>query len=153
MKNCLNEKTLLLLHEGEGSAQERAHVESCLICARRYRQLVDDIKDVVAILKQSPPSLTRKPAAYSGLRWSLAAGVIMGAFLLGRMTTADTLRLSHKGNLQSANRIASTGPEVGHSGLGPTYGLYIENLIGQDDETDASQVAVEDSWNRDSDGF
>ena len=151
MKNCLNEKTLLLLHDGEGSAEQRAHVESCLNCARRYRQLTDDIKDVVSILKQAPPPVASKPAAFAGLRWSLAAGLIMGAFLLGRMTTAGAL-VSHLGT-QSSKQIASANQQIGVAGVGPAYGLYIENLIGQEDETDGSQLAADDTWNTDSDGL
>ena len=151
MKNCLNEKTLLLLHDGEGSAEERAHLESCLNCARRYRQLTDDIKDVVSILKQPPPPMVRKPAAYSGLRWSLAAGVVMGAFLLGRMTTAGMLG-SHA-TARSSQQLAAAPQQASETSVGPSYGLYIDNLIGQEDDTDANQVAVEDSWNTDSDGL
>ena len=153
MKNCLNERTLMSLHDGEGSAEERAHVESCLNCARRYRQLTDDIKDVVTILRQAPSlSVARKPAAYPGLRWSLAAGLVMGAFLLGRMTTAGTLRLSHGGNMRP-DQVASAAQGPGQAGVGSGYGLYIESLIGQEDETDSGQVTAEDTWNTDSDGL
>src|SRR5262245_2599411 len=92
MKNCLSEKSLLLLHQGEGSVAERAHLESCLDCARRYRQLVDDIKEVVTILKQPPTThAVRVPRMYAWVRWSLAAAVVAIAFLLGRMTTAGVL--------------------------------------------------------------
>ena len=151
MKNCLNEKTLLLLHDGEGSAKERAHVESCLNCARRYRQLTDEIRDVVSILKQTAPPATRKPAVYSPLRWSLAAGLIMGAFLLGRMTTA--VMLSSRASAQSSRQVASAQPQADEAEIAPAYGLYIENLIGQDDDTDGTQVAAGDTWSSDSDGL
>ena len=151
MKNCLNEKTLLLLHDGEGSAEERAHLESCLNCARRYRQLADDLDDVISVLKQPPPPMARKAPVYSGLRWSLAAAVVMGAFLVGRMTTAGTpgSRIS----VRSSSQLASAQQPTGEVAVGPTYGLYIENLFGQEDDSDASQVAVEDTWNTDSDGL
>lgn len=151
MKNCLNEKTLLLLHDGEGSAEERAHMEICLNCARRYRQLTDDIRDVISVLRQAPPPITRKAPVYSGLRWSLAAAVVMGAFLLGRMTTAGVL--ASRSSARSSNQLASAQQQAGQEGVGPTYGLYIENLLGQEDDADASQVAVEDTWNSDSDGL
>lgn len=151
MKNCLNEDTLQLLHDGEGSSEERAHLESCLNCARRFRLLADDIDDVISVLKQPPPPTARKSPAYSGLRWSLAAAVVMGAFLLGRMTTAGTLNFHL--HARSSDQLASAKQQVAQAGVGPSYGLYIENLIGQEDDADANQVAVGDSWNSDSDGL
>jgi hypothetical protein len=151
MKNCLNERTLLLLHDGEGSVEERAHIESCLNCARRYRQLTDEIKDVVSILKHTHPPVTRKPAALSPLRWSLAAGLVMGAFLLGRMTTAGMLRSGVSAN--SSQQVASAQPQAGDTAVGPAYGLYIDNLIGPDDDADGTQVAAGETWNSDSDGL
>src|SRR6516162_9847631 len=81
MKDCLSERTLLLLHDGEGSVAERAHLESCLNCARRYRLLADDIKEVVTILKQPPPThAVPGPRMYAWMRWSLAAAVVAVAF-------------------------------------------------------------------------
>ena len=145
MKNCLNENTLQLLHDGEGSPEERAHLESCLNCARRYRQLADDIDDLISVLKQPPPPIARKAPVYSGLRWSLAAAAVMGAFLLGRMTTAGAFN-SHL-HARSSDQLAKQ--QVADAGVGPTYGLYIENLIGQEDDADANQVAVGDTWNSD----
>jgi hypothetical protein len=156
MKNCLSERTLLLLHDGEGSVAERAHLESCLNCARRYRVLVDDIKEVVTILKQPPPTYTsRKPPVYSWVRWSLAAAVIAVAFLLGRMTTAGVLQgFSLHARAASGTRVASADhPIAGANGIAPTYALYIDSLIGSPEEADPGQMEVVDSWETDSDGL
>jgi hypothetical protein len=155
MKNCLSERTLLLVHDGEGSVAERAHLESCLNCARRYRLLVDDIKEVVTILKQPPPThSSRRPQTYSWVRWSLATAVVAVAFLLGRMTTARVLSggSSFHARAASATRLASADRAIaGANGIAPTYALYIDSLIGSQDEADPGQTEVVDSGETDSD--
>jgi hypothetical protein len=155
MKDCLSERTLLLMHDGEGSAAERAHLESCLNCARRYRLLVEDIKEVVAILKQSPPAHTsRTPPLYSWVRWSLAAGLVAASFLLGRMTTAGVLgggSSFHAGAATSARVASAQRPIAGRTGIAPTYALYIDSLIGSQDEADPGQMTAADGWGTDSD--
>ena len=154
MKNCLTERTLLLLHDGEGSGAERAHLESCLNCARRYRVLVDDIKEIVTILKQPPPPhAPRATLMHSWVRWSLAAAVVAVAFLLGRMTTAGVLgSSSFRASAASGLGVASAGgPIAGATGIAPSYALYIDSLIGSQDEADPGQMAVVDAWETDSD--
>jgi hypothetical protein len=154
MKNCLSEKTLLLLHDGEGSVAERAHLESCLNCARRYRLLADDIKEVVTILKQPPPThAVPGPRMYAWMRWSLAAAVVAVAFLLGRMTTAGVLGgSSFHARATSRTRLASADrPIAGANGIAPTYARYIDNLIDSQDEADPGQMGVVDAWETDSD--
>ena len=159
MKNCLSEKTLLLLHDGEGSVAERAHLEGCLNCARRYRLLADDIKEVVTILKQPPPAHAAPgPRMYAWVRWSLAAAVVAVAFLLGRMTTAGVLGggSSFHARATSRTRVASADRSIaGANGIAPTYALYIDNLIGSQGEADPGQLGVVDAGetDSDSDGF
>ena len=154
MKSCLSERTLLLVHDGEGSVAERAHLESCLNCARRYRVLVDDIKEVVTILKQPPPThASPSPRMYSWVRWSLAAAVVAVAFLLGRMTTAGVPDgSSFHARAASGTQVASAdrAPAV-TNGIAPTYALYIDSLFGSQDEADSGQTEVADSWETDSD--
>lgn len=158
MKHCLNEKTLLALHGGEGSTEERVHVESCLNCARRYRQLADDLKDIVSVLKQAPPppQTARRSLAGTGWRWSLAAAIAGLAFLLGRMTTAGILGVPRfHPAAEPAAQVASVDQELADAGdatIGSTYALYVDNLITQEDESDSSQV-TEDTWTNDSDGL
>jgi hypothetical protein len=154
MKDCLSERTLLLVQDGEGSAAERAHLESCLNCARRYRLLADDIKAVVTILKQPPPAhASRRPLVSSWVRWSLAAAVVAVAFLLGRMTTAGVLGGSsfHARAAASTRVPTADRPSAGGTGVAPTYALYIDSLIGSTDEADPGQMAATDTWETDSD--
>jgi hypothetical protein len=150
MKDCLDEKSLWSLHEGEGSADDRAHLEGCLSCARRYRQLTDDLRQIVAVLKQTPPPRSsRKPAAHLALRWSLAAAVVVFAFLLGRMTTAD----EPAGSVAPVAGKSNTPHQLPADYAAASYGLYIDSLIQPQDETDSGQLALEDQWTSDSDGF
>jgi len=158
MKNCLSEKALLLLHDGEGSVAERAHLESCLNCARRYRLLADEIKEVVTILRQPPPPHPpRRLLVDSWVRWSLAAALVAASFLVGRMTTAGAPGgSSFHARAGSSTRVASADrPIAGVKGIAPTYALYIDNLIGSQDEADAGQMAVADAseTGSDSDGL
>ena len=153
MNNCLSERTLLLLHDGEGSVAERAHLESCLNCARRYRLLVDDIKEVVTILKQPPPTHASPSRMYSWVRWSLAAAVVTIAFLLGRMTTAGVPGgSSFHARAASGSRVASADRAIaGANGIAPIYALYLDSLIGSQDEADPGQTGVADAGETDSD--
>jgi hypothetical protein len=153
MKNCLSEKTLLLLHDGEGSEADRAHLESCLSCARRFRKLTDDIKEVVSILKQTPLPMAHRAPLYAGLRWSFAAAIVLSAFLLGRMTTAGAFGFGFHSSAQPNNQIALADQGAGDRSIGSAYGLYIDGLIGQEDDTDSSRVTAGDTWTTDSDGL
>ncbi|HKN00444.1 MAG TPA: hypothetical protein VJX23_07995 [Candidatus Binataceae bacterium] len=158
MKTCLDEKSLLSLHDGEGARADRSHLESCLDCARRYRRLTDDLKEIVAALKQpAPPAARRNPLAYSGLQWSLAAGIVAIAFLFGRMTTAGTRRTgSIAAAPQSSEQLASSQPPaLGDSAASAaaSYGLYIDSLFEQQEEPDQNLVATEDTWDTDSYGL
>jgi anti-sigma factor RsiW len=54
MNRCLKDQMLLLLHDGEGTGAERAHLTECEACARRYRQLESDLKTVTQALRQAP---------------------------------------------------------------------------------------------------
>jgi hypothetical protein len=156
MKDCLSERTLLLLHDGEGSVDERTHLESCLNCARRYRLLADDIREVVTILRQPPPAhASRTTPLYSWVRWSLAAGIVAVAFLLGRMTTAGVLGgSSFHASAATSTRVASARRPIARgTGTAPTYALYIDSLIGGQDEADPGPMAAVDAGETDSDGL
>ncbi len=153
MKNCLDEKTLLLIHDGEGSDAARAHLESCLSCARRFRQLADDLKDIVTVLKQPPPPAERRaPWKFAAVGWPLAAAVAALAFLAGGMTTAmlgtDLAVTARRATTRvaSADRLEGIGGAAG-------YGLYVNNLLEEPDEADQLQVSAEEAPQRDLDEF
>lgn len=43
MRECLGEKSLLACCLGEADHKSRAHLQSCAICARRYRRLRNEL--------------------------------------------------------------------------------------------------------------
>lgn len=93
---------------------------------------------------------------YSWVRWSLATAVVAVAFLLGRMTTAGVLGggLSFHARAASGTRLVSADRAIaGANSSAPTYALYIDSLIGSQDEADPGQTEVVDSGETDSDGL
>ncbi len=160
MERCLSDKTLLLLHGEEGSESDRAHLESCLSCARRYRRLADELGEIVAVLKQPAPPLTaRHRSMYSGLRWSLAAAAIVLAFLCGRLTNfglsnQSRVSLEQLADPDSAEQVEPSIQwlEANNAGIAApaSYGLYLDDLMAQD-ESDQNPVAAEANGDADSD--
>lgn len=55
MKGCFQDRTLLSLYEGEGTQAQRAHLESCEACAKRYERLVRDLELIGQVLREGPP--------------------------------------------------------------------------------------------------
>ncbi len=160
MERCLSEEALLLVHGEEGSESDRAHLDGCLSCARRYRRLANELDEIVAALKQPAPLLTAsRRFSYSGRRWSLAAAAIVLAFLCGRLTNfgvnnASRVSLEQPSAPDSAGQVESPIQwlEANNAGIAaPTsYGLYIDDLMAQD-ESDQNLVAAEVNGDADSD--
>ena len=77
MSRCLRDRTLWKLSEGEGTPVERAHVEACPVCARRYQRLGRDLDVLRQVLHEAPP-LQAVPQRTRGLRvrWLTVAAVL-----------------------------------------------------------------------------
>lgn len=160
MERCLSEEALLLVHGEEGSENDRAHLDGCLSCARRYRRLANELDEIVAALKQPAPSLTAsRRFSYFGRRWSLAAAAIMLAFLCGRLTNfgvsnPSSVSLEQLSDLDSAGWVEPSIQwlEANNAGIAApaSYGLYIDDLIAQD-ESDQNPGAAEVNGDADSD--
>ena len=58
MSRCLSDRTLLLIDDGEGSSVQRSHVQECVACAARYRQLGRDLEAISRVLREEPPPQT-----------------------------------------------------------------------------------------------
>lgn len=56
MTGCLRDRTLWLLHEGDGSASHQAHLLTCPRCTVRYQRLVQDLQVISDALGAVPPS-------------------------------------------------------------------------------------------------
>ncbi len=160
MERCLSEEALLLAHGAEGSESDRAHLDGCLSCTRRYRLLTNELDEIVAALKQPAPRLTAsRRFSYSGLRWSLAAAAIMLAFVCGRLTNFEvnnqsSVSLEQPSDPDSAGWVEPSIQwlEANNTGISApaAYGLYINDLMAQD-ESDPNLVAGEANGEVDSD--
>jgi hypothetical protein len=86
MTQCLEDKTLFLLSEGETSEEQRSHLQSCKLCTERYHEIERDLRLITHTLQQEPPPLpviaSRAPIVFRAL--PIAAGVLLTvAFLWG----------------------------------------------------------------------
>ena len=83
MNRCLRDKTLLLLHDGEGTGAQRAHLTGCEACAARYRQLGRDLEAISQVLREDPPPQTvRHRFGPLAVRWLPTAVAVALALML-----------------------------------------------------------------------
>jgi len=84
MSRHLRDEILWLLHEGEGTSADRAHIEACPSCVARYQQLVRDLKVFRQVLRETPPPLqvAPQPRYKLQIRWVPAAAVMVATLLL-----------------------------------------------------------------------
>jgi hypothetical protein len=83
MNRCLKEKTLLLLHDGDGTSAQRTHLTECAICAARYQQLRRDLETLRQILgdEQLSNAVSHRLSS-PRVRWLPAVGTLAMALLL-----------------------------------------------------------------------
>ena len=84
MIQCLEDKTLFLLSEGEGSKEQRSHLQSCQLCTERYHEIERDLRLIARTLQQEPPPLpVTAPGAPIFFRFlPIAAGVLLAIALM-----------------------------------------------------------------------
>jgi hypothetical protein len=70
MKRCLNERSLVLLSVGEGTAAQREHSETCPACRARLRALTAELGGIGGVLRGAPPPLAHRRPRRSP-SWSL----------------------------------------------------------------------------------
>lgn len=81
MSKCLNERTLLLLVEGEGTDSQKNHLSACDTCTSRSNALVRDLETLRQTLRQGPPAeAISNPLPRFRSRW-LPAGVALAMTL------------------------------------------------------------------------
>lgn len=158
MKRCLNDKELVIVHAGDGSNEARTHLESCLNCARKYRDLQSDMETLVAKLRQTRPRsvrprvLTLTSPWPRGLGWSLAASAMVAAFVCGRVTGDTVPGTAFHPSFSPAVASVPSSPRASATQVAmadregveapAAYGLYIDDLMGSD-AGDQSQTADE----------
>ncbi len=83
MNRCLKDKTLLLLHGGEETSAQRAHVTECATCAARYQKLRRDLGTINQVLRDEPlPDAVSHRLSLPGVRWLPTVGTLALALLL-----------------------------------------------------------------------
>ncbi|MBI3302208.1 MAG: hypothetical protein HYZ72_09070 [Deltaproteobacteria bacterium] len=70
MNTCLRDRTLLLLSAGEGTKEQRAHLQSCAACADRYQRFVHNLEAIERVLRETSPPPAVSPRLFPlRLRW------------------------------------------------------------------------------------
>jgi hypothetical protein len=83
MDTCLRDRALLLLAAGEGTHEQRAHVEICITCAIRYRRFVRDLEAIEQVLQETVPSPVVSSRLFSfRARWVPVAAALAAALAL-----------------------------------------------------------------------
>ena len=83
MSRCLSDRNLLSLHVGGGTTAQQAHADQCDACAARAGRLRRDVRQIAAVLGESPAPRVAPPAASRQAWPALAAGLALAAALLG----------------------------------------------------------------------
>jgi len=81
MKRCLSERTLWLAHEGAARERDLAHLEGCLDCTARYRELDEDLSEITRALRDHASPI-RRGGRRNRRRWIAAAAIVAGIGLL-----------------------------------------------------------------------
>lgn len=151
MRRCLNDRELVACHAGDGLEADREHLESCLGCARKYRELQGDLATLLAALHQAPLTLGADATAHRmeawprGVRWALAASVVIAAFAGGRisgLTTPESVIRPVAVHIVSGDQIAMA--DNVRAATPAIYGLYIDDLIGVEGSDQDQQGADQD---------
>ncbi|MFQ5683883.1 MAG: hypothetical protein ACE5HC_11500 [Candidatus Binatia bacterium] len=99
MNRCLKDRALLLLYEGEGTNEQRAHLEACEVCSGRYRRLESDLRTIGQVLRQEPfPEALRyhpKPVTLKWLSTAAALGVVIALVWGGERMWFTSLPFPH----------------------------------------------------------
>ena len=80
MKRCLNERSLVMLSVGEGTAAARAHSETCPTCGTRLRALTAELGGIGEVLRGAPPPLARRRPRRSP-SWSLVPALAIASLV------------------------------------------------------------------------
>ncbi len=79
MSRCLAQHALERLLAGGGSEAERAHLETCAVCAERYRRLVAELDTISYVLRETDEPPARVPVLRRSLIPIATAGTAVVA--------------------------------------------------------------------------
>jgi hypothetical protein len=85
MSRCLRERTLWDIYEGEGTATQQAHLQTCMACRGRYQTLAHTLETLSCSLQKTPPPPVCLPRSSPfSMRWqSAVAGLAVLLLLVG----------------------------------------------------------------------
>lgn len=84
MSRCLAQRALERLLAGGGSDAQRAHLETCVVCAERYRRLVAELDTISYVLRETDEPRARVPARRRSLvPIAMAATAFVAVVALG----------------------------------------------------------------------
>jgi hypothetical protein len=102
MSRCLEERTLILLHYGEGTEADRGHLTTCLRCAARAQRLARELDTIGTALGQ-PRSATPTFASRRRRRRMVVAAGLAAALAVLAVTEAWFWRTSRTITAQVAD--------------------------------------------------
>lgn len=82
MSRCVSDRTLLLLHQGEGNFLQQAHVQQCPPCAARSQLLIRDLQIIGDVLWDTPPPTVARRASRFSRRWRPVAAVLAAMLIV-----------------------------------------------------------------------
>jgi len=85
MSRCLRERTLWDVYEGEGTAAQQVHLQTCVACRMRYQAFVHTLEEISSSLQATPPPPVRMPRPFPyPVRWQSAmVGLAVLLLLVG----------------------------------------------------------------------
>jgi len=78
MRRCVSDRTLWLVHEGEGQPEEQTHVRACPRCLARRDRLAHDLGTLSSTLRALPAGAPRRQASARGWRRVAVAAMLVG---------------------------------------------------------------------------
>ena|SRR5215510_15673118 len=85
MSRCLRERTLWDIYEGEGTAAQQVHLQTCVACRMRYQALVHTLEEISSSLQETPPPPVCMPRPFPyPVRWQSAVVGLAVLLLVGR---------------------------------------------------------------------
>jgi len=79
MRRCVSDRTLWLVHEGEGQPEEQTHVRACPRCLARRDRLAHDLGTLSSTLRALPAGAPRRhEASARGWRRVAVAAMLVG---------------------------------------------------------------------------
>ncbi|HLH77989.1 MAG TPA: hypothetical protein VKV28_14395 [Candidatus Binataceae bacterium] len=85
MKECLGEKSLLACCLGEADHKSRVHLQSCIICARRYRRLRNELLMLDQTLIKGARLKVRSEPSHPPMVLARKGLALIAAFALGSL--------------------------------------------------------------------